>query len=750
MLLKDKPEKLIHCDDIRNWIEIKNGRVVTPPEEWIDIFSVTSKKIPHWQPKVKLPAYESLSKVYLDIETDLIPEDEHGKRLSGREAGKVGRVRMIGIRNERKRNKLILRGSEFEMLVELRDILEKKKPDLLITFNGVDFDLPYLYERFEKYGIVRNPFYMGKKQSRFGAAAIAGRPWDIWFTPVYVNVGDRWNKHKIQHIDLYQLAIAYDSVLRKFNKFSLKSLPLEMGLRQEARLEMSPLQMQEAYDNNDYTQMIEYLNFDLEDTELLANALMPSLYYQRTYFPRIELQQMLTSGNATKWLTLLADHYGQRYTDSLVRGVIAKFKGAITRAVAGIHRWVAAFDFSGQYPSCMGQYGIFSENDPDMIMNAAMGHAVNFRGEIKYKEDPTKLEVDLSAAVKPVINSAYGSLASVIPFGDSIAAATVTLMARARIKWAIAFVERLGGKIVLSDTDSLYITTERTDIHKLYPIPDQILAKLPPDAPPELLSAVAIGEQLKRELPGGAALDFDGVMKILFVPPSTTPEDYNKSYKLNSHNGRKFAYKHLVYQGNLESDDPLDHIYLDKDLVDREIYNLGHEKVTFKLLDSIAKRHDMNFPDYIAVRKNYIKLEWNPKKIKYTLKAKGKYVKRDRFELEKEFQQKYIEKLVSSEVEAELYYQTILAQLQSGVYDLEKLKVTRMIRVGEVNLIKLGIGRVHERVSFYIGTDGNPTKTGAYSIPHYVDRLKKMHSELTCFSTEKAKKSQPQLQMSFF
>jgi len=742
-------KKLIHCDDLRNHVRIVNGLVITPPEESIDIFSVTSKKIPEWLPKVTLPPYESLSKVFLDIETNLIPDELRNKP---REAAKIGRVRMIGLRNEKKRNRIIREASEFEMLIQLRDTLEKKKPEILVTHNGVAFDIPYLYERFEKYGIARNPFYISDKVSRFGAAKIAGRPWDVFFNPVYCSVPDGSNGyHRIQHIDTYLLAIAYDSILRKFNSFSLKELPIEMGLRTERRLELSPLEMQEAYDSGDYSRMNQYLEDDLEDTELLADALMPSLYYQRVYFPRISLQSMLTSGNATKWMTLLEDHYGKRFTDSLVRGEHASFKGAITRAIAGLHKNVAAFDFSGQYPSCMRQYGIVSENDPDYIMLAALKSAVEFRNKIKYAPERTKEQEDLSTAVKPLINSSYGSLASVIPYGDSIAAAMVTLMARARIKWAIAYVESLGGKIVLSDTDSLYITTKKRDVHETYPIPEGIMKQLPTDADPELYSAVAIGEQLKRVLPGDASLDFDGVMRVLFVPPSTTPENYDKSYKLNSHNGRKFAYKHLIYQGNLESENEKDHVYLDKAIVDDEISKYGHEIVTFELLKSIADRHNMNFPDYQPIRKNYIKLEWNKKKQKYTLKAKGKYVKRDRYALEKEFQQEYIAKLVNSEVEADFYYHATLAELQSGLFDIEKLKVTRMIRAGEVNLIKLGIGRVHEKVSYYIGVDGQPTKTGRYNIGHYVKLLKKQHSELTCFSDAKVRKPHTdEIQMTLF
>lgn len=717
---------LIHCDDLRSHCYIKKGKIVTPLEEEVDIFSQTSKKITKWEPKAKLKPYEEISKIYLDIETALIPEVA-GKKISSREAARIGSIKLIGLRNERDAEIIINNKSERQMLVEFRDVLEKKKPDILFTFNGVGFDLPYLYERFEHYHIARNPIIISEKTARFGAAKLAGRYRDEFFTPVFIEVEGK----RIPHVDLYQLAIAYDSVLRKFNFFSLKSLPIEMGLRDTPRLELSPLEMQQAYDSGDYDRLIQYLKFDLEDTKLLADSLMPSLYYQLMYFPQLNIQQMVTCGNATKWLKLLEGHYGRQYTQSLVRGDTAKFRGAITRAVAGLHKYVAAFDYAGMYPSCMVQYGIFSENDPENVMLGAMSHAVDYRSTIKYKKNPTKLEEDLSTAVKPAINSAYGSLASPIPYGDTIAAAMITYMARARIKWSVAFAENMGGKIVLSDTDSLYITTEKTDIHLKYTLDDDTLALLPKDSHPRLLSAVAIGMELKRNIPGGSLLDFDGVMNILYVPPTTIPSDYDKSYRLGSPNGKRFAYKNL-----LKVDKEDQNYEIDKELIDKEIMALGHEKITFSLLKYISDKHFLSFPDYEAIKKNYIKLEWKAKKQKFILKAKGRYVKRDRFQLEKDFQMNYVQKLVNSRKDADDYYYQVLSDLYSGNYNIDELKINRVVRIGEVNLIQSGIGRVHERVSYWIGDDEKPTIRGKYNINFYVKKIKKMYEELTCFQPE--------------
>jgi DNA polymerase elongation subunit (family B) len=708
------PDGSIHCDDIREYLRIHNNHVITPPESKLNIFSPTRKILKPWKSKVTLEPYENLSKVYLDIETLRVPDDEKDIR----KIAKRGKIMMIGIRNEKGKNIIFRDESEARMIQDCFRVLDRKKPDILLTYNGIGFDLPYLHERALILGI-KSPFYINYEwnESTFGAANIAGRYWDAKFRPVFCEFGGK----KCPHVDIYQLAIGWDSVLRKFTEYSLKSIPIQLGLRDDERLDLGVEGIEECYRLGDWDTLATYLEFDLEDTEKLGNFFMPSLYYQKVYFPAFTIQQLSYLGNATKWGSVLEAYYGKEYTEKLPDPRQYSYQGAITHAVAGLHIDVAGCDFSGQYPSCMLMYGIHSQHDPDMHMNSVMGSAVEYRGTIKYKKNLTKEDEDLATAVKPVINSGYGSLGSHTPFGDSLAAATVTIFARARIKWAWKFVESMGGQVVLSDTDSVYVKTSLTDIHKKYPISEETLKKLPSDASPRLLGAVAIVEQLKANIPSGAKLDLEAVNRVLFVPPATIPEDYNKSYKFKSVNGKKYIYKLF---GNHEQIEKIHHYALE---------NFGGEKVTFDRLKLLSDKFDLGFPQYESIRKNYVKIDWNAKKQTWILKAKGRYVKRDRTYLEKMFQQRYLSLYAENPRMAEDYYYETVGAISSGQYDKLLLTITRKIRIGEKTIIKdLGGGKARDIVSYYQGANGKPTIDGDYDIEFYLDKLNRMYQEIQC------------------
>lgn len=1058
-------KKLIHCDDIRKHIKIVDGFVVTPDESEVDIFSVTSKEIKKWEPEITLPEYKELSKIYLDIETVRI-----NKEFSDiRDIAEDGEIMMIGLRNEKGRN-IILRGMpEKEMLIRCFEIIKKKKPDLILTFNGTRFDLPYIRRRAEIWGLQWEcPFWINyDRESSFGAARIAGRPWDVEFRPVYCKVRDGHLVTKINHIDCYQAAIGYDSVLRKFTKYTLKSLPIQLGLRDEERLDLGIEGIEHCYHTGDWETLDEYLIYDLEDTELLGDFLMPSIYYQQVYFPEFSLQQLVTLGNATKWNSILKTHYGYKRDDVIEFSDRYDFQGAITDSIAGVHQDVAGCDFSGQYPSSMLQYGIHSNKDPECFMLSVMENAVLYRAKIKYDKNATQVSKDLSTAVKPVINSAYGSLAAYSPFGDSIAAAIVTLMARARLKWGRKFVEAMGGKVVLCyagetevltefgsfpistlvgknikvlnrdsdwvyvkfenygkqplyevtlyrkgvtksirvtashkwlvsntkkhydpdvnsnhwhikttrqiselcrlnrtrfvpfilakkppenqnyydgiihgliycgvgciletvssvfrindtnyrevdvsvsylgtvrlhlpmndkntdelnsvlqrsrhidgkystlpkleetnsyllgffrvmlalranigassiqfrttekdrlflqkissrlgfsfndnycptnhkgtkyvyrieltcidkcdllrgshiqrfnksnstphwriesvketgrtskvfcchepltgfftvsdnvlsgncDTDSIYVTTEDTNIWKKFPIPEDAMKKLPPNPSEKLLSAVAIVCQLRENIPSGAKLDLEAVNKILFIPPVETQTDFNKSYKVRTQNGIKLIKKILS-----ENDE----------VVQFAVDNFGGYKVTFDILKKIAMHFDIEFPKHKSIKKNYIKLEWNPKESDWKISGKGKFVKRNATEIERVFQKTYL-KIYSQDAEsAEEYYNRVIEQLSEGNYDISELTITRKIGVGEKTLVELGFGKEHDTVSYWIGENQIPTQQGGYDPEYYVKKVKKMYEEFTVFrdlSVPKLKEEDIVTQLSLF
>ncbi len=124
------------------------------------------------------------------------------------------------------------------------------------------------------------------------------------------------------------------------------------------------------------------------------------------------------------------------------------------------------------------------------------------------------------------------------------------------------------------------------------------------------------------------------------------------------------------------------------------------------------------FGENQGLRKNYIIVNLNNGKSIEPLKYNGKYVKRDRFELEKEFQPNIILALIKGgETDSNKYYNDIIKSLHKKAYPLDKLKITRIVRVGEKNLINQNIGVPGESVSIWktkntyaIGSKGQTLK----------------------------------------
>lgn len=126
-----------------------------------------------------------------------------------------------------------------------------------------------------------------------------------------------------------------------------------------------------------------------------------------------------------------------------------------------------------------------------------------------------------------------------------------------------------------------------------------------------------------------------------------------------------------------------------------------------------------------ALKKNYLVFSNGA-----CINKKGKYKKRDRSILDKEFQIKFLERLVYQSLDDALnYYYSEKVLLESGNYEIEKLQITRKIKVNEKTLVQKGIGVAGEPATFWIGVNGE-TKSEPYDPCYYIDKLDKMFWEV--------------------
>jgi DNA polymerase elongation subunit (family B) len=453
---------------MKDLVTIENNHIDID-EDQLDLFAYYDEPIPPWQPDREIPPYESLSILGVDIETlGLNPE--------------LDRIILIGLYNEKGDHKIIQEEDEAYMLRRFIKTLENKKPDILTGFNCIEFDFKFIIRRCQLHGII-HPFSIAKKETVIRTAQRFGEP--VHYFAVWVSWGYNHPK-ETAIIDLYHQVLQWDFVKRKLTSYTLKQSVLQMGLRKEARLELSYSEMLGCWrrrDSGGMDRLVEYLGYDLEDTKLLGDFLLPSVYYQRLFLDW-KLQSLSTSGNGSKWNDILSKQYPGVMLETQQKHT---YEGGLTGAIAGFFKNVVKFDVASLYPSIMLGYGICSSKDTHKKMLSILQYMKDERIRLKHiKDDDTDKYIlsekafadQMQGTMKIMINSAYGSLSTQgIGFNDYIAAAMVTAYGRAILKLMVKSVENYGGVSVSIDTDGVYTYIEPGKEKGLYKYVQSMMPK---------------------------------------------------------------------------------------------------------------------------------------------------------------------------------------------------------------------------------------------------------------------------------
>jgi DNA polymerase, archaea type len=390
-----------------------------------------SVHVPHWEPTAELNTYESLSKLYLDIET------------TGLDAN-VDRVLMVGLMDDQGNHHIITNQDEKVLLTEVMAYLKANKPQCLIGHNHIAFDLPFLIARSDRHH-VRHPFRLANKTGRITSASFHGKP--IEFTPVY------WKGTDI--LDTFQQIAIWDKSASKLSGYGLKNSTIALGLRDDRRLELTVNEIRECWDSGDVDRIREYLVFDLEDTKLLADFLLPVVWYQMAYVPNLSFQMMAVASPALK---------AQKVHQSLLPGIEPEadeqvgFDGGKVELLApGLHSDVAKIDVASLYPSIMLKYGICSKKDPEHRFLGWLQYLTKERLRLKELAKKGDKSANFKQnAMKILINGSYGFLGTgFYSFNDYEAAALVTAYGRKILNVMTETVDRCGGVPIELDTDGI-------------------------------------------------------------------------------------------------------------------------------------------------------------------------------------------------------------------------------------------------------------------------------------------------------
>lgn len=667
----------------------------------LDIFkTIDINDIPDWKPNVSLKPYSELIRVCLDIETT---------GLNWRDS----EITLVGIINESGKKLVLSREdySEPEILQRLFTILKNKDPDIISVFNGFEFDLPFINGRASLYNI-ESPFVKGKRTVTFRTAQkFNNQP--TQYIPYYFSSP---TKKDCAIIDIYHQVLAWDFVSRSLSKHSLKVAPYEMGLVKEERKELTYQAMMNIWHKfqnkeGNLTELIEYLEYDLEHTKLLTDYLVPPIYFSKILLNGWKLQSLSTAGNGSKWNDILRVSYNgvKDFENNIVRfnrngkqyeikaDTPKKFEGGYTLGKAGIFQYVAKLDVSSLYPSCILLYYIYSHSkDPDAIFPKILKYLWIARLEHKElagKDGADPIWDQLQGFEKVFINSGYGGFATTgIPFNDYICAAFVTAYGRAIAKHMKRVIEAHNGFVIEVDTDGLIYTIK--GLEGLID-PSQKLKK--------------IFYAVQASLPKGIGIEYEWEARLFYNP---------KRDKLQEGDENTGKRKNYVLLGITE-------------------YRLN-------------KKKEIEF-----------------KKFKEE-KAIGIFRKRNFCQLQKRFKvdclKIYLDAIdqnVNPYEAAYNYYKETVKKIQENRLDIEEIIVRRKVAVSEKKLVDLGLVKDDGTTEFYykdivvrmktkMKWDVQQTNTGAYSFRHYTAMIEKQWSELDELFKIKDFNNLPEYHIDFF
>lgn len=348
----------------------------------------------------------------------------------------------------------------------------------VITFNGDEFDMPYLYNRAERLGIKNseNPLYMMRDSATL--------------------------KHGV-HVDLYKVmsnrSFQIYAFSHRYTDFSLNSVC-------KALLNESKIDYGVELDRLTNYQLANYCYNDARLAYRLTsfnNDLLMNLLVVISRIARMPIDDIARMG-VSQWIrSLLYFEHRQRNTliprreelDAKSQGVVneaiikdKKYRGGlVVEPIEGIHFNVTVMDFASLYPSIIKVRNLSyetvrcphveckSNTIPDtnhwvctkyngmtsMLIGSLRDLRVNYYKSLAKKaktQEQKEQYTVISQALKVILNASYGVMgAEIFPLYFLPAAEATTAIGRHIIMETIKKCQSVGIEVLYGDTDSLFV-----------------------------------------------------------------------------------------------------------------------------------------------------------------------------------------------------------------------------------------------------------------------------------------------------
>jgi len=403
--------------------------------------------------------FEQVARLQFDLETTGLDPREH-------------RIFLIALRDPRGNTEILsvrsdTDAAERELIEQLCARIRAHDPDVIENHNLHGFDLPFVVERARRLGV---PLFL----SRTGEPGVSQRPAARGASfargPTEANDKLRRKRYTVpgrELIDSLDAVRRHDFSARDLPGHGLKAVARHFGLASAAREYLPGARVYQTF-LEDPARVRHYASDDVQEAADLGRLLGGAAFALARMAPR-RYERLADAGAATGVIDPLLIRAYLRAGESIPvhePGDGTEHSGAALHLFAsGVAERIVKADVASLYPSLMRQYQIGPERDRLGAMLSMVGQLVEQRLAAKARSRAAApgsseqfSEEALSAAMKLVINSAYGYLGAVglTRFADVHAANEVTRRGREVLTLLCRELAARGVQLLEADTDGVY------------------------------------------------------------------------------------------------------------------------------------------------------------------------------------------------------------------------------------------------------------------------------------------------------
>ena len=399
-------------------------------------------------------AFDDLRRMQIDLET------------TGLDASR-DRIFMIAVRDPAGAVEVLEGGDERELIARLVAKVRAADPDVIENHNLHGFDLPFLDRRARILGV---PLALGRTDDtalrQRGARRGVASDRDATRRIRFVAPGR-------ELIDTLDAVLRHDFATRELPGHGLKAVARHLGIAGEDRELIRGDQIYAVY-QRDPARVRRYAIADVEEVAALARLLSGPAFALARMVPR-RYERLADAGPATGVLDpLLVRAYlcSGEALPAHQRGDGTEHTGAALHLfAAGVAHRIVKADVASLYPSLMRTYRIGPAHDRLGVLLTLVDRLVDQRlaAKARARAAPPGSAVRhtneaLSAAMKLVINSAYGYLGAgeLTRFADIHAANEVTRRGREVLDLMCRELAARGVTLLEADTDGVYFAVPET------------------------------------------------------------------------------------------------------------------------------------------------------------------------------------------------------------------------------------------------------------------------------------------------